>query len=249
MTTTTAPAVGATADQQRLGRVAGLLFLVLLVLGPFSIMYVPGQIVVDGDATATGTNVVASEALLRWGIAADVVIFLTEIAMAVVLYQLFRASGRALAQMMLAARVAQAVVMAVNVLGLLVVLVLLSGAGYLTVVGREQLDALALATFEVHEYGGYIGQAFFGLSLCLLGILIHRSLLVPRLLGVLMVIAGAGYLADSLGNFLVPGTSEVFGAIVIGTAMVGELPFFLWLLVRGVQPAEADRPRGMRRIP
>jgi hypothetical protein len=225
-------------------RAAGVLFLVLLVLGPFSILFVPSQIVEAGDAAATAANVADSENLLRLAIVSDTVIFLAEIAMAVVLYLLFRPVSRTVAAIASLARFGQAVVMAVNVLVYFVILLLLSGASYLTVVEQNQRDALALMFFDVHDYGVYVGQAFFGFSLLLLGYLIHRSGYVPRVLGLLMVVAGAGYLADSIGNFLYPDAEEALSALVGVTSVVGELPFFLWLLVKGV-----DVPRRAAIVP
>jgi hypothetical protein len=215
-------------------RAAGMLFLVLLVLGPFSILFVPSQIIEAGDAAATAANVADSENLLRAAILSDTVIFLTEIAMAVVLYLLFRPVSPALSAISALARFGQAVVMAVNVLVYFVILLLLSGATYLAAVETEQREALALMFFEVHDYGVLIGQAFFGFSLLLLGYLIHRSAYVPRVLGVLMVVAAAGYLVDSLGNFVNPDAEETLSALVGVTSVIGELPFFLWLLIKGV---------------
>jgi hypothetical protein len=215
-------------------RAAGLLFLLLLVLGPFSILFVPSQIVEAGDAAATAANVAESENLLRIGIVSDTVIFLAEIAMAVVLFLLFRPVSPALSAISALARFGQAVVMAINVLVYFVILLLLSGAAYLAVVEQDQREALALMFFDVHDYGVYVGQAFFGFSLLVLGYLVHRSGYVPRVLGLLLAVAAAGYLADSVGNFLFPDAEDTLSALVGVTSVIGELPLFLWLLVKGV---------------
>jgi hypothetical protein len=138
---------------------------------------------------------------------------------------------------MLTARVSQAVVMAVNVLLYSTAIVLLGNDH--PGLTPDQSQALASTAFEVHANGVYVGQSFFALSLLLLGILARRSGLVPRLLGTLTVVAGLGYLADSLANLVAPTAAGVSGVVVIATAMLGELPLFLWLLIKGVPAADA----------
>jgi len=110
----------------------------------------------------------------------------------------------------------------------------LSGAGYLTVFEPAQLDALVLLFLNAHGYGVFIWQLFFGFHLFVLGYLIYKSGYFPRILGILMVGGSLGYLLDSYGNILFPNYAEIFGVIVGVTAVIGELPFFLWLLIKGV---------------
>jgi hypothetical protein len=215
-------------------RAAGVLFLVLAVLGPFSILYVPSQLVEDGDAAATAANVAADESLFRAAIASDAVIMLTEIAMTAVLFVLFRPVSLVLSVMSALGRLAQTAVMGANLVLHFGVLLVLGGAGFLAAFERDQLDALALLALDLHGYGVYVGQAFFGFSLLVLAVLIHRSGYVPRVFGAPMAVAGAGYLADSFGNFLAPEHEETLGVLVGVTSVLGEVPFFLWLLVKGV---------------
>jgi hypothetical protein len=126
------------------------------------------------------------------------------------------------------------VVQAVNVLAYFIALLLLSGAAYLTVFGPAQLDALALLSLNAHQYGVYIWEAFFALDLAVLGYLIFKSGYFPRILGVLMVVGALGYLAHSYGSWLYPNHAETFAMVVGVTAIIGELPFFLWLAIKGV---------------
>ncbi len=187
-------------------RLAGLLVLVLVVISPFSLIYIPSTLVVPGDATATANNVMASDGLFRLGIISDAAIFLIDIVVTALLY----------------------------LLPYFIALLLLSGAGYLTVFDPDQLNALVLLSLNAHENAVYIWQAFFGLSLFVLGYLIFESGYFPRILGILMVVGALGYLIDSFGNILLPSYGEVFGLVVAVTAIIGELPFFVWLLVKGV---------------
>ena len=245
MTTYRQPAGLAATDPseslQQLARVAGLLVLALVVLGPFSILYVPSRIVVDSDAAATASNLADNETLFRLGMFSDIAILLIEVGVSAVLYVLFRAVSPALSLASAMARLAQAAVMGANLLNSAVLLLLVGGSGYLAAFDRAQLDALVALFFDLHEHGVSVGQTFFGLSLLLLGVLIRRADLVPRVFGSLMLLAAAGYLADSIGPFLVPESEAPLAVIVGVTSVVGELPFFLWLLVKGVA-VRPDRP-------
>jgi hypothetical protein len=219
-------------------RFAGVLYLILLFCGPFSMLYVPSTIIVPGDATATARNLVASEALFRAGLVSDAIIFLTEIALVAVLYVLFRPVSRTLSLVAAFARLAMATVQGVNLLGNFTALLLVSGAGYLAAFEPGQLHALTLLSLDVRAYGVHVWEAFFALHCLVLGYLIFRSGFLPRPLGVLMAVAAVGYLANSLGNFVAPGYRGVFALVVAVTAMVGELPFLLWLLINGVNVQE-----------
>jgi hypothetical protein len=215
-------------------RVAGFLILIILVVGPFSLIYVPSTLIVPGDATATADNIRASESLFRLGIISQSVVFLTEIVVTVILYVLLRPVSRTLSLVAAFARLAMAVIQGINLLPYFTALLLLSGAGYLTVFEPDQLDALVMLFLNAHQYGNYIWQTFFGLHLFVLGYLIFKSGYFPRILGALVVVGSLGYLTDSFGNFLYPNYDEIFGWVVGVTAVIGELPFFLWLLIKGV---------------
>jgi hypothetical protein len=166
----------------------------------------------------------------------DTIIFLTEVAMAAVLYALFRQVHRALALTMGLARLSEAVMQAVAMqavamLGYLVALAVSTGT--LGTFPPDQQDAVTLLAVEMHGYTVYVGQLFFGLRLLALGYLIVVAPFVPRLLGILMFVAAAGCLTDSLVKLLWPDLAGITAVLVGVTALIGEIPFFLWLLVKG----------------
>ncbi len=122
-------------------------------------------------------------------------------------------------------------------LNLFFVLQLLSGAGYLTVFGAEQLDALVLLFLNGHSIGYSIGLVLFGLSLFVLGYLVFKSGYFPGILGVLLIVAASGYLIDSFASFLLPNYANyeaIFALVVFLPALIGELSMCVWLLVKGV---------------
>src|SRR5215210_5821837 len=215
-------------------RITGLLLLIIVVLGPFSLIYVPSTLIVPGDPTATADNIRASEWLFRLGIISNSLIFLLEVVVTALLYVLLRPVSRTLSLVAAFARLAMTVIQGINLLPYFIVLLLLSGASYLTVFEPGQLYALVLLFLNANLSVVYIWQLFFGLHLFVLGYLIFRSGYFPRILGILVVLGSLGYLLDSFGNILLPNYEAIFGLVVAVTAIIGELPFFLWLLIRGV---------------
>ena len=159
---------------KRIARIAGFLILVITVFAPFSMMYVPSTLVVPGDAATTANNILASEGLFRAGIASDSIVFLIEIVVTVLLYVLLKPVSKTLSLVAAFARLAMTVVQGINLLNHFFVLLLLSGAGYLTVFASDQLHALVLLFLNAHEYVALIWGLFFGLHLLVLGLsLIH----------------------------------------------------------------------------
>jgi hypothetical protein len=190
---------------------------------------------VPADATATANNIGASGWLFHLGIVSDSFVFLIKMVLCVLLYVLLRPVSRTLSLVAAFARLAMTVVMGINLLPYFIALLLLSGASYLTAVFEPaQSDALALLSLNAHGNGVYIWQMFFGLNLFVLGYLIFKSGYFPRILGVVMVGGALGYLTDAYGNLLYPDYAETFGLVAGVGALIGELPFFLWLLIRGV---------------
>ncbi len=219
---------------RRLTKVAGSLYLTIFVVYPLSTM-ARASLVVPGDAAATADNIRAQETLFRWGMAGEASIVLVEIVLAAVLYALLRPVSRSMSLAASLARVAEAVVMAAGCLVTSVfTLVAVSDSGYLGAFDADQRDGLALFFQEANDHIVLIWGFFFALSLLLTGWLVHRSGFLPRVIGILLALAGAGYLVQSFGTFLAPGMTDVWATVVLVLAIPGELVFALWLLAKGV---------------
>lgn len=225
----------------RLARAAAVLYLAIIVSGIFAFFVVRGSLVVPGDAAATAVNVVAGESFFRLGIASDLVMVLSDVALAVVLFMLFRAVSPLLATLAAFFRLAQAAALGVNLVSLFVGLRLL-GHEASAAMGAERAQALALVFFDAHAIGYTLALLFFAVSLFFLGLLVWQSGFVPKVLGALVLFAGAGYLIDGFANVLLTdyaAYADVFAMVVFLPAIVGELAFALWLLIRGVGPRAA----------
>lgn len=219
---------------QLYARVGGLLYLVIIVAGLSGELFVRGSIVVPGDAAATGNNVTASPFFWRAGVAGDLVMHMCDVGLMLVFYVLLRPVSRNLALLAVLFNLVQTAVLAANKLNLLLPVFLLGDAQYLKAFTPQQLQALAYVSLRTHDYGFGIGLIFFGVECIVLGWLIFRSGYLPKVLGVLMPLAGASYLVNSFALILFPAlASKLFPAIML-PAFVAELSLALWLLVKGV---------------
>jgi Domain of unknown function (DUF4386) len=228
---------------KRTARLAGLLYLVVIIGAGFAEGAVRSTLVVPGDAAATAASITASEMLFRAGFAADLVAFLGDLGVTVLLYVLLAPVHRTAALAMAAFRlVAHPAIGALNLLNHFAALQLLGGGDSLAAFDPTQLQALALLALDAHGTGYLIAGAFFGVHLALLGWLLARSELFPSLLGALILAAAVGYLVESFGMFLFPAGEGVYGAIVTLTAVLGELSFCGYLLVKGVRSSGAAAP-------
>ncbi|MDX6560083.1 MAG: hypothetical protein QOF72_3132 [Blastocatellia bacterium] len=223
-------------------RFAGLLYLLACLPAPFALVYVPGALIVPGDATATADRVRTSETLLRLGIAAELLNAIAFIFVVFALYRLFKGVKKHHAAIMVTLFVVSVPISFLNVLNDIAPLILVSGANYLSVFDKNQLDALVYLFLRLHSQGLLVAQIFWGLWLFPFGVLAIRSGFIPRVVGVLVMIAGCGYLISSFTSVLLPHYAPVAGRIGVAFEFC-ELSV-LWLLVWGAkdQPLAGQHP-------
>ena len=227
---------------KRYARVAGLLYLIIILCAGFSEGVVRSGLIVPGDATMTAENIVASEGLFRLGFVADLIAFMCDAAVAVLLYVLLKPVSKTISLLAAAFRlIAHPAIGTINLLNHFAALQFLGGENYLKVFEPQQLHALALFFLERHGYGYLVAGAFFGVHCFLLGYLLFKSDLFPRPLGILMVVAAFGYLIESFGNFLFPSHEDALAWVVGVPAVFGEVSLTLWLLIKGVNVKEWER--------
>ena len=215
-------------------RLVGLLVLPLLLLGPFSLMHVPDQVHVPADAAATAAALTTHAGLFRLGLLGELGIALTEVGMLVALHRLFRSGGEGLSQAAAVARGLMVALMGGSMVAGLSALALLPTA-----------PELVLPLMEVRAAVTAVWESFFALHLGLLAVVVHRSGLLPRVFGPMLLVAGAGYALNSLAALGLPELRPTAEVVVGLTAMLGELPLFGWLLLRGdaaLRPRLDSRP-------
>jgi hypothetical protein len=173
-----------------------------------------------------------SASIFRLGMLSDAVIVLSEVALTAVLFFLLRPAGRTLALTAAFARLGMTVLQAANLVPHLAAAALVTSAvpsGFTA----DQVHTLAFVAFRVHEFGVHAWEILFGLHCLMVGVLVFRSGFFPRMFGVLMGIAAFGYSLNGLGNLVAPNSAATFTAIVGLTALIGEVPFVFWLLIKG----------------
>jgi hypothetical protein len=215
-------------------RITGILYLLLVFIGPVAFFMGRTSVVAPGDPAATVDNLMASGSMFRIGMVAETLIVLIEIVVSAILYVLLRPVNRALSLASSLARFAQAMLQAVNLLTAVPALLLLSGAGYLSAFDPGQLNALVLLFSDVNAFVIIIWGLIFGFHLLLLGYLVFRSGFWPKLLGVLLIVGGVGYLLQSYGHILAPQLDAILATVVLVMTVPTELAFTLWLLIKGV---------------
>jgi hypothetical protein len=215
-------------------RIAGVLYLIIIIAAPFAEVFVRGRLVVYGDAAATATNILAHEQLYRLAGAADLITFTCDAAVALIFYELLKPVSRSLSLFAAFFRLLYVAIVGVNTLNHFAPLVLLGGARFLSAFKTDQLQALALVSLSLHGTGYNIGLVFFGFHCLLIGYLISRSAFLPRILGVLMAIAGLCYLTNSFANLQSPPLQDYLYPYILLPSGVAELSLCLWLLVKGV---------------
>lgn len=223
-------------------RVAGCLYLALAMVAPLRLVYIPSTLFVTGNATATAANIAAHETLFRLGIVADLFCGVILIFLTLALYRLFNGVDPRLGILVviLGGLLPSALdfVMVVNDAA---ALILVRGAPFLSVFDKPQRDALALLFLRLHHQQALGAMIFWGLWLLPLGILVYRSRLLPRLLGVWLVINGFAYLSVSLTGLLLPQHEDAVSSVAF-PALFGELAFVLWLLIKGAKERAAQAP-------
>jgi hypothetical protein len=214
-------------------RRAGALYFLFLIVGLVD-LYGFSRFFVPGDATATARNIIAAELTYRIGILTDFVSLLLFIFLVVSLYNLFKGSDKWYAMLMVLLVSVGVTIGFVNILNKLAPLILLSGAGYLSAFTKPQLDALALGFLNLNTSGNTIDTAFWGLWLFPFGILVIKSGFFPRVLGILLIVAGFALLTSSVTSIVLPAYGHVVSRVMTPFGL-GEFPIIFWLLIKGAK--------------
>ena len=212
-----------------MARMAGVLYLLTILAGAFAQSFVSDRLVLFGDAGATATNILTHGALFKWGFAIYLIEMMCQVASTALFYLLLRPVSRSVSLMAAFVGLAGCAIKAMSRLFYIAPLSLLGSEQYLAAFTAEQVQALALLLLKVNDLGAGIALAFFGLFALLKGYLIVRSTFLPRILGVLSLLAGAGLL-----TFLSPTFGHRMFSAVAAIGLLGAAAQILWLLIVGV---------------
>jgi Domain of unknown function (DUF4386) len=222
--------------QDNPGRVAGLWYLLIVLIGPLRLIYIPTKLFVKGNATATVSNISAHQWLFRVGIVSDLIGGVVLVLLVLAFYRLFREVDQNLAvQVVIFGGIMPALLYFVGVVGDIAALAIARGIDFLSVFSKPQLDALALLLLNLRDHQNTAAEILWGVWLFPLGILIYKSRFMPRFLGIWLILGGFSYVALSLTGVMFPAYQDkVFK--ISQPAMFGELALMLWLLIKGARP-------------
>lgn len=240
----TSPA--AKTSPQTYARIAGLLYLFIIVAAGFGELFVRDRLIQWGDAAATGKNILGSEQLFRVGLAGEMLTCVCDVALAMLLYVLLKPVSKHLSLLAAFFRLTFVGIYGVSKLFEIAALVALGSADTLEALSPPQLQDLAYVSLRVHSFGYGASLLFFGSCCILFGHLIHKSGYLPRLLGILLAIAGYGYIVFSVAQMVSPAFAARFlFPWIIPIAFVAESGLALWLVVKGVNlPKWNERTQG-----
>lgn len=217
---------------KKTARVAGLLYLVTVVTGIFSLIYVPSRISAHGDAMLVATNIVTLEPLFRLGIAAGAVGYVAFLILPLALYKLLSPVDRNAAVLMVALAIACVPIYFVAIANQLDVLPLIDGDKYQKIFTSDQLRARVMLLMDAYDNRVFVSEIFWGLWLLPFGYLVFKSGFLPKVLGVLLMLGCFSYLIDYFGRMLFP--HNTIPRFVMLPASLGEIGICLWLLIVGV---------------
>lgn len=222
-------------SKKRTARVAGFLYLILIISGTFAELFVRRSVHEPGDASATARNILDAQVLYRLGFVSDMMMVLTFFLLPLVLYQLLQSVSRKHAVLMVASALMGVSIISMNMLNHLAPWLILNEPEYLGAFSTEQINSLAYMFLDFHKYGYRIAQLFFGLWLLPFGYLVYHSGFIPKILGILLMIAFGSFIIDFFLFFLLNNYSAATSGMVTLPTVIGEFSICLWLLVVGIK--------------
>jgi hypothetical protein len=225
---------GGMQPTKKTARAAGLLYVLMGLPAPFTLIYLPRKLIVPGNASATASNVLASEMLFRIGIVAALISSVAFLFLVMALYRLLSGVNKTHAAVMVILVLVSVAIGFVNEVNDIAALILFRGADFLAAFDKPQLDALGMLFLRLRGQGLVVNQIFWGLWLLPFGLLVTRSGFIPRILGALLIVNGFAYLVASLTSLLAPAYAGVVNRFALIPA-TGELWVMLWLLIKGVK--------------
>jgi hypothetical protein len=217
-----------------IARVAGVFYLIITVFALFAYLYVRPRLIIPGDMARTMANIVAQQGLYRLGLAATMIVTVSNLPLGMIFYELFKIVNPRLALLALMFIIVSTTIEAINAMNYISPLFTFTLPEYRAAFSPAELEALARGANRMFGYTFSVSLVFFGVFCVLTGTLIVMSKFLPKVLGVLMIAAGIAYWLDDFGTFLAwPDVS-----VVLNTGLIAENALALWLVVFGVNEAK-----------
>lgn len=215
-------------------RLAGLFYLLVAVIGPFGLMYIPGKIIVWGDAATTVNNILEHEFLFRSGIAIRILVQVFMLMAVWFLYRLLKQVNEHQTKLMVMFYIV-AVPIGFLANAFNITALILNKENILDSFSPEKLYDLTELFLSVGSYDTQLVQLFWGLWLLPFGLLVYRSGFIPRIFGLLILVNGLAYIILCFTFILFPDYKSIVYKIVLPFLFIGEVPIIFWLLIKGIQ--------------
>ncbi|PCJ96517.1 MAG: hypothetical protein COA50_06990 [Flavobacteriaceae bacterium] len=220
--------------QNKTARLAGLTYLILVICGILSLLYIPSKLIVWESASKTLENITNFQQMFRLGIVSSIITFLAFLMLPLILYKLLHKVSEVHARLMVIFALVSIPLSFVNILHKFSILSLIEKPEYGQQMGATELQTQVMLQLEYYNNGIQLSQIFWGLWLLPFGYLIYKSGFLPKVLGILVMLGCFGYLITFFGGFLDSNFHDTILSDIVGIpASVGEIGICLWLLIMG----------------
>jgi hypothetical protein len=221
-------------------RVAGLAYVLIIILGIFCVGFIDSKLIVPSNNAATANYIMANDLLFRIGIAGILILYASVVVLSWALYVILKTVNKNLALLALLLRSGEAILGGATVLISFIVLLLLNGEDYSTIFEAEQLQALAGLFLNVRTAALDIVLIFVGLGGTVFCYLFFKSKYVPGILAAWGIFTYLSMLVLALINILLPNRPEMIEIVLFAVGSFFEIIFGFWLLFKGVNFQQRD---------
>lgn len=219
---------------KKTANIAGFFYLLIIITGVYSLMFVSSQIIVQGDAISTSKNILANEFLFRTSIINNIFSNTIWLFLALTLHRLFKQVNKSLSLLMLTMVIVQIPTVFIMSAFDITSLMVFKGE-ILETFQMNQRQDLAMLFLKINGYGTLALEMYWGLWLMPFGLLVYKSGFIPRIFGILLIIAGLAYVVDSSIFILLPNYREFVKQPTLLLVAIGEISITLWLLIKGIK--------------
>ncbi len=219
---------------KKTARIAGLLYVFLIITGIYGIFYVSPKIIVGDDPITTAKNILFNRFLFQTGIINSIIGNTIWVFLVLTLYRLFKQVSERQAKLMVVLVLVQIPVVFIAGAFNITSLMIFKGEILKTFELNQRRD-LAMLFFKINDYTSLLLETFWGLWLLPFGLLVYQSGFIPRILGVFLLLNGIAYIIHSLLSLLFPDYSALISQFAMPFWILGEISITLWFLIKGVK--------------
>ena len=226
-------------ENKKIARIAGLWYLILAIGAGYSWTYISKTFVIE-SAELTVQNIIRTESQYITSIIFSILGQIAFILLALTLYRLFKTINQIQARLMLILVLISVSVMFVNIIFQSSAIVLLHGPNYFKGFNDIQISGIATLLLHLNIIGVYIVDIFWGLWLFPLAFLTYQSNLFPKIIAIVLVLSGIGYIVDSLSFIINQEVHNILRNYLSIPEALGEMVMLLWLLIKGVSKSRDE---------